>query len=158
MDVVTTDRTDARAAAAVAEPDAGEPDVASEAGLRQQYRKQVRRFFRVVVRFENWQKRSAEKMEEKADRTAFSAVLVQSGKRFTQIDGRSRVAALSLDVFVALVPLTIIMTAYLRPLPGVHSYGDLLVRAFTLHGHSAAALDRAFGLTTQNRQAASFIA
>jgi membrane protein len=61
-------------------------------------------------------------------------------------------------VFVALVPLTILLTAYLPPSSGLSNYGDLVARAFTLHGRSAEAIKHAFVLGTASRHAMSIAA
>lgn len=85
------------------------------------------------------------------------AVAIDSARRFRDVDGRSRVAAITLDVFVALIPLTILLTAWLQPHTGTKSYGELLVRVFTLHGRTASAVRHALPPGGQSRNAASLV-
>ncbi len=125
--------------------------------VKDRWRSRLRGGLRVFFRIKYRVKQRRRRLERWVDRIAVAGVLVASVRRFSKIDGRSRVAAIALDVFVALVPLTILMTAFLQPKSG-HEYGDLLVKAFTLHGRTATVVNRAFGLSAQSRRAASAVA
>jgi membrane protein len=121
------------------------------------WRRAIRSSARTFFRIRHRAKGHGRRLERRVDRIAVAGVLVASVRRFTKIDGRSRVAAIALDVFVALVPLTILMTAFLAPTDG-HAYGSLLVKAFTLHGRTANVVNHAFGLDADSRRAASVVA
>jgi membrane protein len=134
--------------------DTKEPDPRAFAD---RWRSRVRGGLRLFLRVQLRVKGHGHRLERRVDRIAVAGVLLAAVRRFSKIDGRSRVAAIALDVFVALVPLTILMTAFLRPANG-HAYGDLLVKAFTLHGRTADVVNRAFGLGSDSRRAASAVA
>lgn len=133
------------------------PEVTGVSGVGDRWRSRLRGGLRVFFRAEQRMKHHGRRLERRVDRIAVAGVLVAAVRRFSKIDGRSRVAAIALDVFVALVPLTILMTAFLAPTDG-HAYGNLLVRAFTLHGRTADVVNHAFGLDSESRRAASAVA
>jgi membrane protein len=131
-----------------------EPEAAT---VGDRWRSRLRSGLRVFFRLERRFKGHGRRLERRVDRIVIAGVLVASVRRFTKIDGRSRVAAIALDVFVALVPLTILMTAFLHE-GGGHTYGSLLVKAFTLQGRTATVVNHAFGLDADSRRAASAVA
>ncbi|MHB8340837.1 MAG: YhjD/YihY/BrkB family envelope integrity protein [Mycobacteriales bacterium] len=97
------------------------------------------------------------RLRDRAAATPLGQVVWAYAGRFREIDARSRVAAIALDVFVALVPLAIVGAAFRARDPSSHAFGLALVRRFGLHGRVARELIRAFPAAAVTTRAASLL-
>lgn len=97
-------------------------------------------------------------LRDRSAATPLGQVVWAYSRRFRDIDARSRIAAIALDVFVAIVPLAIIGAAFRARNPASHAFGIALVRRFGLHGRVARELIRAFPTAAVTTKAANLLA
>lgn len=90
--------------------------------------------------------------------TRAGGVALAAGRRFVEIDGRSRVAALALDVFVALVPLAVVLAAFAARNPNSHGFAGILVHRFELRGRTAREILGALPLAAVTIRGANLVA
>jgi len=71
---------------------------------------------------------------ERRPRVAF---LLQANRRFNKIEGKHLALVISLNLFIAVIPLLIIIYAFIASFSANRSFGTLLVRDLHLTGNSA---------------------
>ena len=87
-----------------------------------------------------WITRAAQKLrqyQEKLERHRQVAFLLQSVRRFNKIDGKHLALVISVNLFVAVIPLLIIGYAFLKGFNPHHSVGALAVENLHLTGSTA---------------------
>jgi uncharacterized BrkB/YihY/UPF0761 family membrane protein len=65
------------------------------------------------------------------------AFLLQTARRFQQIEGKHLALVISVNLFVAVIPLLIILYAFIQAFSPHHSFGALVVRDLHLTGNTA---------------------
>lgn len=92
-----------------------------------------RRYQQKLRRYQEKLRRYQEKLEQRPQ----VAFLLQANRRFKQIEGKHLALVISLNLFVAVIPLLIIIYAFAEAFSPHHSFGALVVKDLHLTGNSA---------------------
>ena len=83
------------------------------------------------------QKQKLRHFQEKLEQHRQAGFVLQSLRRFKKIDGKHLALVISLNLFVAVIPLLIIVYAFAEAFSANHSFGTLVVKDLHLTGNSA---------------------
>ncbi len=89
--------------------------------------------------------------QEKLERHRQMGFLLQSARRFNEIEGKHLALVISLNLFVAVIPLLILGYAFLEAFNPNHSVGALIVEDLHLTGSTAHVVRDTFASTQSGK-------
>jgi len=92
--------------------------------------------------------------QDRLERRPQVAFLLQAARRFKQIEGKHLALVISVNLFVAVIPLLIIIYAFAEAFSPHHSFGALVARDLHLTGSSAVTVRDAFTTASSGKSVA----